>query len=349
MKTAKLVIGIISMVLSVVVLLQSCAAGVVNSIESNGEVSGSAGFMVAVFFIIAGIIGVATRKSEMKTGSLIAAGFYLGVAFFGSILAGNYTDLYIWAFLAWAFGAAYIVDALYTADDTVEAVKWWQKSWFITLIMIAFPPAGIALLWISNKFELAPKIISTVIFSLAFLIMIGSYAGSISAVSSQGTGSSGGTAANATTTTDTAKTTNSKAAPETRVYGPGETWTVDDEFSLTFTSIASTEDRNQFSEKKPGQVVLLTYDYENIGMEKSVQDLYISSGQFKVIDGNGEMASIYPVSTTGNPQPTPIGAKSVGCQSAYGLNNASAEITVNVEVYGNKFKKYKAVFKLPVS
>ncbi|WP_331552464.1 hypothetical protein [Acetobacterium sp.] len=80
-----------------------------------------------------------------------------------------------------------------------------------------------------------------------------------------------------------------------------------------------------------------------------INDLYISSSQFKVIDGNGEMASTYPASTTGSPQPTPIGAKSVGCQCAYGLNNASSEITVNVEVYGNKYKKYEAVFKLPVS
>ncbi|WP_242852592.1 hypothetical protein [Acetobacterium bakii] len=155
MKTAKLVMGIISMVLSVFVLLQSCAAGLVNYLEANGEVSGSAGLMVAAFFIIAGIVGVATRNSVRKGGGLTAAGFYLAAALFGSMLAGSYTDLYLWAFLAWAFGAAYIVDAFYDAD-TAEAVKWWQKFWFITLVLIVFPPAGIALLWISRNFALAP-------------------------------------------------------------------------------------------------------------------------------------------------------------------------------------------------
>lgn len=349
MKTAKLVIGIISMVLSVLVMFQSCAAGVVNSIESNGEISGSAGFMVAIFFIIAGIVGIATRNSEKKGGSLTAAGFYLAAALFGSTLAGNYADLYFWAFLAWAFGATYIVDAFYDNYDTIEAIKWWQKSWVITLILIVFPPAGIVLLWISNKFELAPKIISTVIFSLGFLIMIGSYGGSMSAVDTQGVTADTPSPDNTATATNTAKTTGTKTAQENKIYGPGETWTVDGQFSLTFTSAASTDDRNQFSDQTPGQVVILTYDYENIGVEKSIQELYISSNSFKVIDGNGEMASIYPASTTVYPQETPIGAKCVGAQAAYGLNNPSSEITVNVEVYGNKFKSYNAVFKLPVS
>lgn len=354
MKTAKLVIGIISMVLSVFVLFQSCAAGVVNSIESNGEVSGSAGFLVAAFFIIAGIIGVATRHSTRKGGSLTAAGFYLVAALFGGTLAGNYTDLYFWAFLAWAFGAVYIVDAFYDEYEGREATKWWQKSWLITLVLIVFPPGGIALLWISHKFKLAPKIITTVIFALGFLIILGNISGAVNSVSSDESGSPASSANTATTTnTDTAaKTTsnsNTKSAQETKVYGPGETWTVDGQFSLTLTSAMVTADRNQFSDQTPAQVVVLNYDYENIGVEKSIQDLYISSNQFKVIDANGEMASTYPARTTGNPQPTPIGAKSVGCQCAYGLNNTSSEVTVKVEVYGNHYKPYEAVFKLPVN
>lgn len=44
MKTARLVIGIISMVLFVLITFQSCAAGVANTLSDNGEVSGSAGF-----------------------------------------------------------------------------------------------------------------------------------------------------------------------------------------------------------------------------------------------------------------------------------------------------------------
>lgn len=39
MKTSKLVVGIISIVLSILVAFQSCAAGLSNALESNGEVS----------------------------------------------------------------------------------------------------------------------------------------------------------------------------------------------------------------------------------------------------------------------------------------------------------------------
>ena len=127
MKTAKLVIGIISMVLSVFVLFQSCAAGLANTLTGSGQVSGSAGVLVAACFIIAGIVGVATRNSGRAGGGLTAAGFYLVAALFGGTLAGNYSDLYIWAFLAWAFGAVYLVDGFYDDDDWDEP-SWWQRG-----------------------------------------------------------------------------------------------------------------------------------------------------------------------------------------------------------------------------
>ena len=161
MKTAKLVIGIVSMVLSVFVLLQSCAAGAANALSSNGQVSGTAGLMVAAAFIIAGITGVATRKASGRGGSLTAAGFYLAAALIGVASAGNYTDLYVWSFLSWAFGAVYLVDAFYDRYSSGEPVSWWQKPGVIALVLIIFPPAGIVLLWISHKFKTVPKIIAT--------------------------------------------------------------------------------------------------------------------------------------------------------------------------------------------
>lgn len=63
MKTARLVIGIISMVLFVIISLQSCAAGIGNALADNGEISGSAGFFLALCMMIAGIIGVSARRS----------------------------------------------------------------------------------------------------------------------------------------------------------------------------------------------------------------------------------------------------------------------------------------------
>ena len=73
MKTAKLVIGIISMVLFVLVAFQSCAAGLGNALADNGEVSGTSGMLLAFCMLIADIVGVATRKSK---GGGIVAGVY---------------------------------------------------------------------------------------------------------------------------------------------------------------------------------------------------------------------------------------------------------------------------------
>lgn len=62
MKTWKLISGILSMVLFVLVAFQSCAAGVVNTLENNGGSSGSVGFFVAIMMLAGGIVSVITRK-----------------------------------------------------------------------------------------------------------------------------------------------------------------------------------------------------------------------------------------------------------------------------------------------
>ena len=62
MKVWKLVSGILSIVLSVFVVLQSGAAGMVNAMEGNGEVSGTAGILVAVMLLVGGIVSIASRK-----------------------------------------------------------------------------------------------------------------------------------------------------------------------------------------------------------------------------------------------------------------------------------------------
>lgn len=63
MKVWKLVSGILSIVLFVFVTFQSCAAGVANTLSENGEVSGTAGVMVAILMLAGGIVSIATRKS----------------------------------------------------------------------------------------------------------------------------------------------------------------------------------------------------------------------------------------------------------------------------------------------
>ena len=108
MKTAKLVTGIISIVLCGIVMLQSCAAGVANTLEANGEVGGSAGLLVSVCLLIAGIVAIATRKSTGKGGSVAATIFYVLGAVVGFAGAGSYADLNVWSIVCIAFGILHI-------------------------------------------------------------------------------------------------------------------------------------------------------------------------------------------------------------------------------------------------
>lgn len=100
MKTAKLVVGILSICLSAMVLFQSCAAGAANTLEANGEVGGTGGFIVAITLLAGGIVMIATRKSEKKGGSIAALILYLLGALIGFATAGSYSDLKIWAVVA---------------------------------------------------------------------------------------------------------------------------------------------------------------------------------------------------------------------------------------------------------
>lgn len=97
MKTWKLVSGILSMVLFALVAFQSCAAGVANSLEANGETSGSAGILVAILMLAGGIVSVATRKSEKKGGNIALIILFGLAALIGFTGFGNFSDLAIWS------------------------------------------------------------------------------------------------------------------------------------------------------------------------------------------------------------------------------------------------------------
>lgn len=98
MKTWKLVSGILSMILFVLVAFQSCAAGMVNTLENNGGSSGSVGIVVGILMLAGGIVSVATRKSQGKGGNIALIILFGLAAFMGFVGYGNYSDLVIWAF-----------------------------------------------------------------------------------------------------------------------------------------------------------------------------------------------------------------------------------------------------------
>lgn len=97
MKTAKLVTGILCMVFTLLVLFQSCAAGIADTLGDTGGSSGMGGFLVGLLMLSGGIVEVATRKSE-KNGGAIAAVIIFGLAaVMGFATAGIFKDLNIWA------------------------------------------------------------------------------------------------------------------------------------------------------------------------------------------------------------------------------------------------------------
>lgn len=106
MKTTKLVVGILQIVLSLVILQQSGAVGVGNAIDKSKDVGGSAGFVVAILFIASGIIYIATRKSEKLGGDI--AGLVLMIISW--LFAINHAHVYsIWGWVSFVIGVGFFV------------------------------------------------------------------------------------------------------------------------------------------------------------------------------------------------------------------------------------------------
>lgn len=114
-KTIRLVIGIISIVLSLVIVFQSCAAGVANAFVSPDSMDGTAGFFLSVFMLTSGIISIAARKTR---GSIItAASFYLFGAVIGIANVGIFKDLLVWSVIAIIFAILLTVSLTMKVDN----------------------------------------------------------------------------------------------------------------------------------------------------------------------------------------------------------------------------------------
>ncbi len=110
MKTSRLIIGIISCVLFVIITFQSCAVGLGNTLAENEEISGTAGFMLAICMLVAGIVGICCRK--LKTGTIVAGVFYAFGGLIGITNVGSYADLQIWSVLSFIFASVFIVTGI---------------------------------------------------------------------------------------------------------------------------------------------------------------------------------------------------------------------------------------------
>ena len=96
MKTLKLILGILTICICLVVLFQSCAAGVSNALGDTGEISGFGGLLVAILMLTGGIVMIATRGGG-KGGSIGCLIIFILAALLGFATAGTFSDLKVWA------------------------------------------------------------------------------------------------------------------------------------------------------------------------------------------------------------------------------------------------------------
>ncbi len=108
----KMIIGIISIALFLLISLQSCAAGASNMLTQSGEYSGTAGLMTAICYFVGGITGLLTRNSQKPGGSIASCAFYWFAFFLSRMFSGSYKDLRIWGILAFIFGTVYLLSAM---------------------------------------------------------------------------------------------------------------------------------------------------------------------------------------------------------------------------------------------
>ena len=118
MKTARLIIGIISCALVLIVMFQSCTVTVVTSFDDVKDLSGAAGAIFGVFLLAAGITAIAGRKSR---GGTIAAGIlYLLGGWIGLSNKGTYGDLEVWSWLAIIFGVFFFISLFFDKPSTAK-------------------------------------------------------------------------------------------------------------------------------------------------------------------------------------------------------------------------------------
>ncbi len=136
------------------------------------------------------------------------------------------------------------------------------------------------------------------------------------------------------------------AKKQSEGYGLNEYWEVPGQWKLKIDSVKLTDERNEYTDKKPNQVVVITYTYENLGHEGSIQDLYMRPDT--VIDEAKVVCETYPAGTDKNPKPTPIGAICLEAQEAYGLTKESKTIQIIFKEYDNNSEEQIGKFVVPV-
>lgn len=130
-------------------------------------------------------------------------------------------------------------------------------------------------------------------------------------------------------------------------YKIGETWTVPGQWSLTINSIEETADRNEYSDKQPGAVYIVTYTYENLGYEDDIMNgLFLGLESGNIVDSVGKMGYSYPGDVTLYAQETPIGA-TCEAQACIGVDNPGS-FKIHFSHYDGTDTEQSVVFNVEI-
>jgi hypothetical protein len=97
MKNWKLISGILSIVFAGFVFFQSFAAGLADALGGTDTGAMTAGIVVAIMMIAAGIVSIVTRKAEKNGGNIAQIVMFAIAAVVGFAMHAGYSDLVIWA------------------------------------------------------------------------------------------------------------------------------------------------------------------------------------------------------------------------------------------------------------
>lgn len=110
MRITKLVMGVLMIVVSAFIFLQGTVMGIGNSIANNHHTSGSGGVLVAMCYLVAGIVYLASKK-RFGLGGDIANCVILVLAWLIAISNADktYADLPIWGWMAFIIGIGFLI------------------------------------------------------------------------------------------------------------------------------------------------------------------------------------------------------------------------------------------------
>lgn len=91
--------GIIALVLALIILVQSLAAGTADALQGSGD-GGSYGFLVAILFVIGG----ALLFGRVMKGALATWLLAVPIAWGGGA-SSQFRDLWVWGFVALVYAA----------------------------------------------------------------------------------------------------------------------------------------------------------------------------------------------------------------------------------------------------